>query len=105
MAFRFLLLSFCCVYYKNILRFKLFNIKYLQKCILIEQRKCCKFICFYRSPSQTNDKLESFLKIFELTLGKIHEEKPFMISTLGNFKSNDWFKNHTTSTVVEIGKN
>ena len=72
---------------------------------LIEQRQCCKFICLYRSPSQTNDKLESFLKIFELTLDKIHEEKPFMISTLGNFESNNWFKNHTTSTVVEIRKN
>ena len=72
---------------------------------LIEQRQCCKFICLYRSPSQTNDKLESFLKIFELTLDKIHEEKPFMISTLGNVKSNNWFKNHTTSIVVEIRKN
>ena len=72
---------------------------------LIEQRQCCKFICLYRSPSQTNDKLESFLKIFELTLDKIHEEKPFMISTLGNVRSNNWFKNRTTSTVVEIRKN
>ena len=25
-------------------------------------KKCCKCVCLYRSPSQTNDELESFLK-------------------------------------------
>ena len=55
--------------------------------------------CFYRSPSKTNDKFESFLDNFELTLDKIHEENPFMISALGDFnaKSNNWCKNNTTS--------
>ena len=54
-----------CVYYKNTLPFKIINIKYLQECITFEiriGRKCCKFICLYRSPSQTNDEFESFLK-------------------------------------------
>ena len=87
-----------CVYYKNTLPFKLINIKYLQECISFEKRKCCKFICLYRSPSQTNEKFESFLKSFELTLDKIHEENPFMISVSGdvNAKSNNWCKNDAT---------
>ena len=54
-----------CVYYKNTLLFKIINIKYVQECITFEitiGRKCCKFICLYRSPSHTNDEFESFLK-------------------------------------------
>ena len=54
-----------CVYYKNALPFKIINIKHLQECITFEiriGRKCCKFICLYRSPIQTNDEFESFLK-------------------------------------------
>ena len=90
-----------CVYYKKILPFKLIKIKYLQDCITFEiriGRKCCKFICLYRSLSQANDKFESFLKNFELTLYKIHEGNPFMISVLGDFnaKSNSWCKNDTS---------
>ena len=77
-----------CVYYKNTLPFKIINIKYLQECITFEiriGRKCCKFICLYRSSSQTNDKLESFLKTFELTFDKIDKDNPFMIPELGYF--------------------
>ena len=90
-----------CVYYKNTLPFKLINIKYLQECITFERRiwrKCCKFICLYRSPSQTNDKLKSLLKKFELTLDKTHEDNPFMISVLGDFnaKSKNWCENNIT---------
>ena len=99
-----------CVYYKNTLPFKIINIKYLQECITFEiriGRKCCKFICLYRSPSQTNDEFESFLKNFELTLDKIHEDNPFMISVLGDFnaKSNNWCKNDITShegSVIDV---
>ena len=79
-----------CVYHKNTLPFKLINIKYLQECITFQ-------ICLYRSPSQTSDEFESFLK--KLTLDKIHEDNPFMISVLGDFnaKSNNWHKNDITS--------
>ena len=79
-----------CVYYKNTLSFKIINIKDLQECITFQikiGRKCCKFICIYRSPSQTNDKFESFLKNFEFTLDIIHEDNPFMIFVLGDFNT------------------
>ena len=78
------------VYYKNILPFQLINLKYNQACISFERRigeKSCTFICLYRSPSQTNDKFESFLKYFEVNLHKIHEENQFMISALDDFNA------------------
>ena len=39
------------------------------------------------------------MKNFELTLDKIHDDNPFMISLLGDFnaKSNNWCKNDITS--------
>ena len=73
------------------LTFKLINIKHIQKCISFEIRivgKCCKFVCLYRSLSQTNDKFEFFLKKFEVTFDKIHEENAFIITALGDLKSN-----------------
>ena len=78
------------------------NIKYLQEYISFEIRideKYCIFICFYGSSNQTNDEFEFFLKNLELTLEKIHEENPFMISVLGdsNAKSSNWCKIDTTS--------
>ena len=61
--------------------------------------KRCKFICHYRSISQTNYVFQSFLKNIEMTLDKVHEENPFVISVLGDFhaKSNNWCKDDTTS--------
>ena len=51
------------------------------------------------SPSQTQDEFETFLKNFELTSDKIHENNLFMIVVLGDFiaKSNNWFKTDITS--------
>ena len=91
-----------CVYYKSSLPFRVTSAKYLQESISFELRiggKCCKFSCLYRSPSQTQDEFETFLKNFESTLDKIHENNPFMTVVLGDFnaKSNDWFKADITS--------
>ena len=58
------------------LPFKLISTKYLQEWITFEikiERKCYNFIGLYRSPSETNDEFEYFLKKFELTLDQIHE--------------------------------
>ena len=60
-----------CVYYKSSLPFRVINVKYFQESISFELRirgKCCRFSCLYRSPSQTQDEFETFLKNFELTL-------------------------------------
>ena len=88
-----------CVYYKSSLPFR---VKYLQESISFELRiggKCCRFSCLYTSPSQTQDEFETFLKNFELTLDKIHENNPFMTIVLGDFnaKSNNWCRADITS--------
>ena len=90
------------VYYKSSLPFRVINVKYLQESISFELRiggKFCKFSCLYRSPSQTQDEFETFLKNFELTLDKIHENNPFVTVVLGDFnaKSNNWCKADITS--------
>ena len=53
------------VYFKNSLPLKLLDIKYLQECIKLELRirdDVCNFIIIYRSPSQTHDDFETFIK-------------------------------------------
>ena len=91
-----------CVYYKSSLPLRVINVKYLQESISFELRigsKCCRFSCLYRSPSQTQDEFETFLKNSELTLEKIHENNLFMTIVLGDFnaKSNNWCKADITS--------
>ena len=54
-----------CVYSKNSLPLKLLDIKYLPECInleLIIGDNLCSFIILYRSPSQTHDDFETFMK-------------------------------------------
>ena len=60
--------------------------------------KCCRFSCIYRSSSQTQDEFEIFLKNFELTLDKIHENNPFMTVVICDFngKSKNWSKVNIT---------
>ena len=87
---------------KSLLKFRVINVKYLQESISFELRiggKCCKFSCLHRSPSQTQDESETFLKNFEMTLDKIQENNPFMTVALGDFnvKSNNWCKADVTS--------
>ena len=92
-----------CVYYKSSLPFTVINIKYLHEsisCELTIRGKCRKFSYLYMSPSQTHDEFETFLKNFELTLDRNHENNSFMTVVLGDFnaKSNNWYKNDITSS-------
>ena len=91
-----------CVYYKSSLPFRVINVKYPQESISFELRiegKCCKCSCLYRSPSQTQDEFETFLKNFESNLDKIHENNLFIAVVLSDFnaKSSNWCKADVTS--------
>ena len=91
-----------CICYKSSLPFRVINLRYLQESISFELRigaKCCKFSFLCRSPYQTQDEFEAFLKDFKLTLDKIHENNSFMTVVLGdiNAKSNNWCKVGITS--------
>ena len=61
--------------------------------------KLCDFIVLYRSPSQSQDDFETFLKIFEINLDTILASNTFLIVFLGEFnvKSNLWCKSGKTS--------
>ena len=64
-----------CVYYKTSLPLKLLDIKYLQECINFEViigDNLCSFVMLYRSPSQTHDDFETFMRKFELNLDEIN---------------------------------
>ena len=69
-----------CVCYKNSLHLKLLNIKYLQECIKLELiigDSDYSFIILYRSPSQTHDDFEIFMKNSELNLEEINKKTLF----------------------------
>ena len=64
-----------CVYYV-FLPLKLLDVKYSQECInleVISGDNVCSFIILYRSPSQTHDDFEIFMKNFELHLDEINK--------------------------------
>ena len=52
------------------------------------REKIRKFIVLYRSPSQSQDKFETFLKNVELHLDIILANNPFLTVVLGDFNVN-----------------
>ena len=67
---------------------KLLDTKYLQECInfeLIIGDNLGRFIKLYRSPSQTHDDFENFMKNFELSLDEINKKSPFLTVTSDDF--------------------
>ena len=63
------------------------------------EEKLCNFIALYRSPSQSQDELETFLKNFELNLDTILTNNTFLTVALSDFnvKSNLWCKSDNIS--------
>ena len=87
-----------CIYYKNCPPLKVTNIQYLQECINFKMKigeKLCNFVALCRSPSQSQNEFETFVKNLELNLDTISANNPFLTVFLGNFnaKSNLWCKN------------
>ena len=92
------------VYYRKSLPSKILDIFYFQKCIVFELKignKFCKIVSLYRSLSQSRDEFETFTVNLELTLNKIFETKPFLVTVPGDFnaKLSQWYKNDKTSIV------
>ena len=90
-----------CMYYKNCLKLKVLNIRFLHESILLELRigdKLCSFISLYRSPNQSYDDLVSFLDNFELTLDTLAQKNLFLMIALGDFnaKSSNWYNKDIT---------
>ena len=84
-----------CIYYHNSLPLKVIDIQLLNECINFEIRiggKLCSLLCFYRSPSQTQDIFEIFA---DITLDSVINKNLFLIVALGDFnaKTANWYKN------------
>ena len=77
-----------CVYYKENLPIRLYNISYLKECTsfnLMISNKLCNIVLLYRSPSQNSNKFENFINNLNLALESITERKPFSTTLLGYF--------------------
>ena len=54
-----------CLYYKYSLALKVMDVSHLKECVNFEVKigdKTCNFVSFCRSPSQTKDEFENFIK-------------------------------------------
>ena len=78
---------------------KVTDVSYLQECINFEVKigdKTRNFVSLYRSPSQTKDEFENFIKNLEINLEHIANKSPFL---LGNFNARmqGWYQNDITT--------
>ena len=78
------------------------DIGLLDKCVNFKLKigdKLCRFVAFYRSPSQTQDDFFSFLQNFELTLQNLSENYPYLLLAIVDFNANlrRWYSQKTNT--------
>ena len=64
------------------------DFQYLHECINFQMKigeKLCNFIALYRSPRQSQDNFETFLKNLKLNLDTILANDPFLTVVLDDF--------------------
>ena len=91
-----------CIYFKESLPSRLYNVSYLNECICFEimfSNKLCNFISLYRSPSQSSDEFENFVYNLDLTLEALTQKNPFLTVIIGDFnaKFNKWCSTDKTT--------
>ena len=60
-----------CTYYKRFLPLRIYSVQYLKESIFFKLKigdKTCNFLSLYRSPSQSQDDIETFTENLELNL-------------------------------------
>ena len=92
-----------CLYYKTCLPLIVLEIQYVNECINFELKigdKLCTLVALYRSPSQSQDKFETFIYNFELNLETLSRKNPFLLVAIGDFnaKSKVWYCNDNTTS-------
>ena len=83
---------------KIFLPLQVLDIQYLLECINFELKigdKLCKFVALYRSPSQTQGKLEKFSDNLQLNLSTLSH----------NAKSKRWYINDSTTSQGNVLEN
>ena len=91
-----------CIFYRTTLPLTVLNISYLSECITFEKsigKQVCRFIHFYRSPSQRQEEFQTFISNFKLSLDALLCGNPFLTVIIGDFnaKSKDWCSIDITS--------
>ena len=91
-----------CIYFKESLPSRLYNVSYLNECICFEimfSNKLCNFISLYRSPSQSSDEFENFVYNLDLTLEALAQKNLFLTVIIGdvNVKFNKWCSSNKTT--------
>ena len=80
-----------CVFYRESLPIKFLSISNLSECLICEilyNNKKCTIVSLYRSPSQSNDEFEFFMKEFEVILENISNPgNPNLIIIVGDFNA------------------
>ena len=79
-----------CVYYKSTLPLRVLNISNLDECINFEvsiANKICRFIRFYRSPSQKQGEFQEFKSSLEINLDTLSANNPFLTVMIGDFNA------------------
>ena len=74
---------------------KIKDVSYFEECINLDVKICEKTCNFIRSPSQTKDEFENFVKNFESNLEHTANKSPFLIVVLGDFNARMqcWYQN------------
>ena len=84
-----------CVYCKESLPIRLYNISYIEECICFNfmiSNKLCSIVLLYRSANQNSNEFENLFNNFNLNLESITKKKCFSIILLDHFhaKHNNW---------------
>ena len=91
-----------CIFYRTTLPLRVLNISYLSEFITFEisiDNQVCRFIHLYRSPSQTQEQLQTVISNLKLSLDALLCGNPFFTVMIGDFnaKSKDWCSIDITS--------
>ena len=91
------------IYYKRFLAVCPVEVKNLNECLVFEvsiKNKRRYVVSLYRSPSQTQDKIDIFLINFEQLIGDIIAKNPLFVLITGdiNVRSSNWWKNDLSTS-------
>ena len=84
-----------CIYYRETLPLKIIQINYLPECLVGEinhDNEKIFIVILYRSPSQTTDEFDEFLRGFQGVIDNINQCNPYFTVITGDFNArcNRW---------------
>ena len=92
-----------CIYYRETLPVKIIQLSYVPECLVCEinyNKKKIFIVTLYRSPSQSTDEFDEFLRGFEDVIDYINQCNPYFTLITGDFNArcNRWWENDSNNT-------